>query len=67
MNKLLDSLNDKVDRVATVREKVWHIIFFQVREKSGNFDISLENLEKKIGKVREFQNFPLNGMAKAVF
>ena len=42
------------------------MIFFQVREKSGNFDISQGNLEK-MGKVREFQNFPLNGMAKAVF
>ena len=28
--------------------------FFQVREKSGNFDISQGNL-KKMGKVREFQ------------
>ena len=29
-------------------------------------DIDTAPLEK-MGKVREFQNFPLNGMAKAVF
>ena len=28
------------------------MIFFQVREKSGNFDLSQGNLEK-MGKVRE--------------
>ena len=42
------------------------MFFFQVREKSGNFVMSQGNLDK-MGKVREFQNFPSNGMAKAVF
>ena len=30
--------------------------FFQVREKSGNFNFSQGNLEKVV-KVREFENF----------
>ena len=30
--------------------------FFQVREKSGNFNFSQGNLEK-VGKVGEFENF----------
>ena len=34
--------------------------FFQVSEKSGNFNISLESFEKNI-KVREFKNFS-NGL-----
>ena len=47
-------------------KKVWKMIFFQVRGKSENFDVNQGNLEK-MGKVRDFQNFPLNGMAKTVF
>ena len=53
-------------RVATVREKMLENDFFPRSVKSGNFDINQGNLEK-MERVREFQNFPLNGMAKAVF
>ena len=57
----------KENLVATVRKKSLENDFFPGQGKmSGNFDISQGNLEK-MGKVREFQNFPLNGMAKAVF
>ena len=35
-------------------KKSGELIFFQVREKSGNFDMSQGNLEK-MQKVREFQ------------
>ena len=43
-------------RVATVREKVWKMNFFQVRENSGNWSLSQGKLQK-VKKVREFQNF----------
>ena len=47
-----------LSRVATVREKsLENEIFFQVREKSGNFNFSQGKLEKMI-KVREFEKFP---------
>ena len=50
-----------------VREKsLENDFFFQVRGKSENFDVNQGNLEK-MGKVRDFQNFPLNGMAKTDF
>ena len=39
--------------------------FFQVREKSGNLDLSKGNW-KKLTKVREFQNFLKTEMAMAV-
>ena len=40
-------------------------IFFQVREKSGNFNFSQGNLEKMI-KVREFEKFPKKSIGKKV-
>ena len=40
-----------LSRVAMIREKSLENDFFQVREKSGNFDMSQGNLEK-MGKVR---------------
>ena len=39
-------------RVATVREKSLENDFFQVREKSGNFNFSQGNFEN-VAKVRE--------------
>ena len=38
-----------------VRENVWKMKFFQVREKSGNFVDGQGNLERT-WKVREFEN-----------
>ena len=47
--------------------KVWKMNFFQVREKSGNFNFSQGNLEKVV-KVREksgnFLNFQKNSSLK---
>ena len=51
----MDTSWDDGVRVAMVREKsLENEIFFQVREKSGNFDMSQGNIEK-MQKVREFQ------------
>ena len=48
--------NERNARVATVTEKyLENEIFFQVREKSGNFVYGQGNLERS-GKVREFEN-----------
>ena len=53
--------NNITRRVATVRENIWKIIFFQVREKSGNFMDGQGNLEKT-WKVREKTgNLKING------
>ena len=57
-------------RVATVKEKsLENEGFFQVREKSGNFNFSQGNLEKMIKvrqKVREFEKFPKKSIGKKV-
>ena len=51
----MDTSWDDGVRVAMVREKsLENEIFFQVREKSGNFDMSRGNIEK-MQKVRELQ------------
>ena len=52
LNSLKKLLVKDLFRVATVREKIWKMIFFQVREKSGNFVDSQGNLERT-WKVRE--------------
>ena len=44
-------------------KKVWKMIFFQVREKSGNCNLSQGNLEKVV-KVREFENFQKSSLLK---
>ena len=47
---------EPIHRVATVREKyLENEIFFQVREKSGNFVDGQGNLERT-WKVRKFEN-----------
>ena len=48
-------------------KKVWKMNFFQVREKSGNFNFSQGNLEKKYesqGKVSEFEKIPKKSIGK---
>ena len=51
-------------RVATVRENIWKMKIFQVREKSGNFVDGQGNLERT-GKVREKSgNLKINGYGR---
>ena len=40
-----------------VREKVWKMIFFQVREKSGKSGLSQENLQKGEKVKEKFNGF----------
>ena len=55
-------------RVATVREKVWKMNIFQVREKSGNFIFSQGNLEKKkkSGNLKISKRLIVNRLLKII-
>ena len=62
---ILDSYVEQVMRICRVQEQGFHgqekksgkRFFFQVREKSTNFDISQGNLEKN-GKSQGISKFP---------
>ena len=51
-------------RIATVRENIWKMNFFQVKEKSGSFASGQEYL-KRTWKVREESgNLKINGYGR---